>query len=133
MSAGFGGRTYSADGLVLRVEPLRTEHSDGSTGYSLGFQFAELSDIIGDSNDIADKLAEYLSCPKRAAAHALYEALVEAEKLLFELCPKLPHDGPRSREELEEYERIGFPLSKASAALKQTRGDLVDPLEQVRA
>jgi hypothetical protein len=76
VSAGFGGRTFSADGRTISVEPKEIHKEDGRTNITLGFPFATLEDYV-EPDSIATELAEYLSCPKRAAAPELYEALSE--------------------------------------------------------
>lgn len=110
---GFGGRAYTADGLEIRVEPLRHERENGSVGYSLGFPFATLSEFMGDDNDIPEKLAEYLSCPKRAAAPALYEAV---EALVECFIKRGPFDEPLGSSEQAPSINAGI------AALAQARG-----------
>jgi hypothetical protein len=76
--SGFGGRTFRADGpLSIWVNPLERTREDGSTGITLGFRLGTLTATAGEDETLAAQLAEYLSCPKRAAAHELYEALLE--------------------------------------------------------
>lgn len=75
---GFGGRTFRADGpLSIWVNPLERVRDDGSTGITLGFRLAILTMTAGEDETLAEQLAEYLSCPKRAAAPDLYEALAK--------------------------------------------------------
>lgn len=66
-AGGFGGRTFRAEGKKLYVNPQRRVHA-------IGFPFGELHpEAVAD--DVAPELAEYLSCPKRATAPDLYDAL----------------------------------------------------------
>ena len=108
-AVGFGGRAYSASGNVLHVAPLRVSHSDGRTGYSLGFPMAQIdTEVVGE--DVPKALAEYLSCPKRAAAPDLFEALDEMQRLASDI-PAMARN-----------ERFGALRMKALAALSKARG-----------
>jgi hypothetical protein len=63
---GFGGRSYRARDREIFVQPLEVRKADGRTGVQLGFPLATLGAAVDD--DTAEELAEYLSCPKRAAS-----------------------------------------------------------------
>lgn len=65
-----------------------------------------------------------------AAAPELLEALQECEALLRGLCPRIPHDGPSTAEQQAEYERIGFPLSRAQRATAKATGFTNLPKDQ---
>lgn len=77
-AVGFGGRTFRSEGGKLIANPLERRKPDGRTGIALGFPFCELHEVVA-GEDVAAELAEYLSCPKRAAAPELFEALDEFE------------------------------------------------------
>jgi hypothetical protein len=80
-AGGFGERTFSADGRLIRVEPKEVSKENGRTNITLGFPFATLEEYV-DPASIADDLADYLSCPKRAAAPELYRDLATALTLI---------------------------------------------------
>jgi hypothetical protein len=76
-TGGFGGLTFRAEGRAVFVEPKEIHKEDGRTNVTLGFPFATLEDYV-KPDSIANDLAEYLSCPKRAAAPELYRVLANA-------------------------------------------------------
>jgi len=49
----------------------------------------------------------------------LVAALKECAALLRELCPRIPHDGPRNEEECIQYETIGGTFSHAERVISK--------------
>jgi len=49
----------------------------------------------------------------------LVAALKECAALLRELCPRIPHDGPRNEEERIQYETIGGTFSHAERVISK--------------
>jgi hypothetical protein len=118
-SGGFGGRTYSADGRTIRVEPKEISKADGRTNIALGFPFSTLEEYV-EPESVSEQLAEYLSCPKRAAAPELYEAT-----MAFVACypPALQVADERALEEAGCDPVEAALLANAVRALAKARGE----------
>lgn len=93
----------------------------------------ELAASVTDREHHSDWFAD-VSHPNAhliAAAPALYEALVLAAEELATIAVGMGEDG-WSANDIERHESICAIGDRISAALAKARGDLVDPLEQVK-
>jgi hypothetical protein len=114
---GFGGRSFYADGGTIRVRPKVTlEKENVRDRISLGFPLAILDEFAGID---AKQLADYLSCPVRAAAPELLEAL---ENVSDDLEAELKHRWGYHPALQSKFDRDMVPVIEARELIAKIRG-----------
>jgi hypothetical protein len=122
LAGGLGGRIYTAVGRSVRIEPKKTRAADGSSSFSLGCPFATIDECV-EPEDAGELLAEYLSCPKRAAAQRLFEALEIAAGLVG---GPTDFDGLEPEDTVVHQVRVPiWAVQQFRAALAEARGEQV--------